>query len=86
MMVQELQADNGQQFLSIAPAARQKGIIIPGYVSCVLGYFYTKVALGNLDSEDFLYMLEGLDINSGVDLSELFAAGDFICAELTCES
>ena len=83
MMTQELQANNGQQFLPIAPAARQKGRVVPGYVSCVLGCSYTKVALGNFVSEDFLYMLEGLDINSGVDLSELFAAGTSICVELT---
>ena len=39
---------------------------------------YAKGATGNLASEDVLYMLEGLDIETGVDMAKLRAAGQFI--------
>ena len=40
---------------------------------------YAKGASGNVASEDVLYMLDGLGIETGVDLAKLIAAGDFIC-------
>src|SRR3990172_6588380 len=40
---------------------------------------YAKGATGNVASEDVLYMLDGLGIDTGVDLRKLAAAGDFIC-------
>ncbi len=40
---------------------------------------YAKGATGNVASEDVLYMLEGLGIETGVDLGRLIAAGAFIC-------
>jgi hydroxymethylglutaryl-CoA lyase len=43
---------------------------------------YAKGATGNVASEDVLYMLDGLGIETGVDMSKLIAAGDFICASL----
>ena len=43
---------------------------------------YAKGATGNVASEDVLYMLDGLNIETGVDIGKLIAAGDFICAEL----
>jgi len=43
---------------------------------------YAKGATGNVASEDVLYMLDGLGIETGVDLGKLIAAGDFICAAL----
>ena len=43
---------------------------------------YAKGATGNVASEDVLYMLDGLGIETGVDLGKLIAAGDFICAVL----
>jgi hydroxymethylglutaryl-CoA lyase len=39
---------------------------------------YAKGATGNLASEDVLYMLEGLGIETGVDMTKLRAAGQFI--------
>jgi hydroxymethylglutaryl-CoA lyase len=39
---------------------------------------YAKGATGNLASEDVLYMLDGLDIDTGVDMTKLRAAGQFI--------
>ncbi len=43
---------------------------------------YAKGATGNVASEDVLYMLDGLGIETGVDMAKLMAAGDFICAAL----
>jgi isopropylmalate/homocitrate/citramalate synthase len=43
---------------------------------------YAKGASGNLASEDLIYMLDGLDIESGVDLAAVAAAGRFICEHL----
>ena len=37
---------------------------------------------GNVASEDVLYMLTGLDIETGVDLESLAAAGQFVCSQL----
>jgi hydroxymethylglutaryl-CoA lyase len=39
---------------------------------------YAKGATGNLASEDVLYMLDGLEIETGVDMTKLRAAGQFI--------
>jgi len=43
---------------------------------------YAQGATGNVASEDVLYMLDGLDIETGVDLDKLIEAGAFICAAL----
>ena len=43
---------------------------------------YAKGATGNVATEDVLYMLNGLGIETGVDLDKLIAAGDFICRHL----
>lgn len=40
---------------------------------------YAKGATGNVATEDVLYMLNGLGIETGVDMAKLVAAGDFIC-------
>jgi hydroxymethylglutaryl-CoA lyase len=39
---------------------------------------YAKGATGNVATEDVLYMLNGLGIETGVDMQKLVAAGDFI--------
>jgi hydroxymethylglutaryl-CoA lyase len=43
---------------------------------------YAKGATGNVATEDVLYMLNGLGIETGVDMEKLIAAGDFICRVL----
>ena len=40
---------------------------------------YAKGATGNVASEDVLYMLDGLGIETGVDMGKLIEAGRFIC-------
>jgi len=43
---------------------------------------YAKGATGNVASEDVLYMLDGMGIETGIDLDRLIAAGEFICGVL----
>jgi hydroxymethylglutaryl-CoA lyase len=43
---------------------------------------YAKGATGNLASEDVLYLLDGLGIETGVDMAKLRAAGRFISEAL----
>jgi hydroxymethylglutaryl-CoA lyase len=43
---------------------------------------YAKGATGNVATEDVLYMLDGLDIETGIDMDRLLDAAQFICAQL----
>jgi len=43
---------------------------------------YAKGATGNVATEDVVYMLDGLEIETGVDLMKILRAGQFICREL----
>ena len=43
---------------------------------------YAPGAAGNVATEDLLYMLNGMGIETGVDLDRLLDAGAFICGEL----
>ena len=43
---------------------------------------YAKGATGNVASEDVLYMLGGLGIETGVDMGKLLDAAEFICVQL----
>ena len=44
---------------------------------------YAKGATGNVATEDVLYLLDGLNIETGVDMQKLIAAGDYICGVLS---
>lgn len=43
---------------------------------------YAKGATGNVATEDVLYMLNGLGIETGVDIGKLIDAGEYICGVL----
>lgn len=43
---------------------------------------YAKGATGNVATEDVLYMLDGLGIETGVEITKLIAAGEYICGVL----
>ena len=51
-------------------------------VSGLGGCPYAKGATGNVATEDVVYMLDGLGIQTGIDLAKLFRAGEFICKAL----
>lgn len=72
--------DTYGQALANILACLEKGIaVIDSSVAGLGGCPYAPGASGNVASEDVLYMLDGLGIDSGVDLARLSAAGDFIC-------
>jgi len=43
---------------------------------------YSPGATGNVASEDVLYMLNGMGIETGVDMAKLLGAGQYICAAI----
>ena len=43
---------------------------------------YAKGATGNVATEDVLYMLDGLGIETGIDMNRLLDAAQFICNHL----
>jgi hydroxymethylglutaryl-CoA lyase len=58
---------------------------VPTFDSSVAGLGgcpYAKGATGNVATEDVLYLLDGLGIETGVDIEKLISAGDYICGVL----
>jgi len=75
--------DTYGQALSNILAVLDTGIsIIDSSTAGLGGCPYAPGAAGNVATEDVLYMLNGLGIETGVDLDKIAEAGRFICAEL----
>jgi hydroxymethylglutaryl-CoA lyase len=75
--------DTYGQALANIYAALELGIaVIDSSVAGLGGCPYAKGASGNVATEDVVYMLNGLGIESGVQLEALIEAGDFICKQL----
>ncbi len=75
--------DTYGQGLANVLAVLQEGIsIVDSSVSGLGGCPYAKGATGNLATEDLLYMLDGMGIETGVDLDKLLDAGRYICDHL----
>ena len=75
--------DTYGQALSNVLACLELGVAaVDSAVAGLGGCPYAKGASGNLASEDLLYMLDGLGIETGVDLAKLVAAGRFISEHL----
>lgn len=75
--------DTYGQALSNILASLQMGIsTIDSSVSGLGGCPYAKGASGNVATEDVVYMLNGLGINTNVDLRKVMLAGGFICKHL----
>lgn len=71
--------DTYGQALANLIAVIEKGItIIDSSVAGLGGCPYAKGATGNVASEDVLYMLNGLGIETGVDLNKLITVGNYI--------
>ncbi len=71
--------DTYGQALANLYAVLQEGVaVIDSSVAGLGGCPYAKGASGNVASEDVLYMLNGLGIETGVDLDKLMAAGRMI--------
>ncbi|XP_019468760.1 3-hydroxymethyl-3-methylglutaryl-CoA lyase, cytoplasmic isoform X2 [Meleagris gallopavo] len=56
--------------------------VVDSSVAGLGGCPYAKGATGNVATEDVIYMLNGLGINTGVNLYTVMEAGNFICTAL----
>jgi hydroxymethylglutaryl-CoA lyase len=75
--------DTYGQALANVLASLERGVAtFDSSVAGLGGCPYAPGATGNVASEDVLYMLDGLGIETGIDLAKLAAAGRFISAAL----
>jgi hydroxymethylglutaryl-CoA lyase len=75
--------DTWGQALANLLAVMQRGItVIDSSVAGLGGCPFAPGAAGNVASEDVVYMLDGLGVETGVDLARLAEAGRFICGHL----
>ncbi len=75
--------DTYGQALANNYAALQMGVsVLDSAVAGLGGCPYAKGATGNVATEDLVYMLDGLGVESGVDLQKLVKAGWGICDAL----
>ena len=72
--------DTYGQALANTYAALECGVaVFDSSVAGLGGCPYAKGATGNVATEDVLFMLQGLGIETGVDMAQLIEAGRFIC-------
>ena len=72
----------GQALANILACLELGVATVDSSVAGLGGCPYAPGATGNVASEDVLYMLDGLEIETGVDLDRLLAAGAFISEHL----
>lgn len=72
----------GQALANIYSALQCGVSTIDSSVAGLGGCPYAKGASGNVATEDVVYMLNGLNIETGVNLNQLIEAGEFICNSL----
>lgn len=69
----------GQALANILLSVQYGVSVVDSSVSGLGGCPYAKGASGNVATEDVVYMLEGMGIDTGVDLEELVRVGNWIC-------
>jgi hydroxymethylglutaryl-CoA lyase len=75
--------DTRGQALANVFACLEAGVtVVDASVAGLGGCPYAPGASGNVATEDLVYLLHGLGIETGVDLPALVAAGHFICGHL----
>jgi len=72
----------GQALANIYAALLAGVRVFDASVSGLGGCPYAPGAAGNVATEDLLHMLNGMGVETGVDLERLIAAGTFICEKL----
>ena len=72
----------GQALANLYAALELGAATIDSSVAGLGGCPYAKGASGNVATEDVVYLLNGLGIQTGVDLELVFEAGRYICAQL----
>ncbi len=68
----------GQALANILAVVERGITVIDSSISGLGGCPYAPGASGNVATEDLLYMLKGLGIETGVDLNELVSVGEYI--------
>jgi len=68
----------GQALANIYACLEVGATIIDSSVAGIGGCPYAKGATGNVATEDVLYMLEGLNLRTGIDLMSMIEAGKYI--------
>jgi hydroxymethylglutaryl-CoA lyase len=68
----------GQALTNIYVALELGIFIIDSSVAGLGGCPYAKGAAGNVSTEDVVYMLQGMGINTGIDLNKLIQAGVYM--------
>lgn len=72
----------GQALANILACLEEGVRVVDSAVSGTGGCPYAKGATGNVASEDVLYMLQGMGMDTGVDLDLLVATGAWLSAQL----
>ncbi|MBS8239602.1 hydroxymethylglutaryl-CoA lyase [Marinobacter lipolyticus] len=72
----------GQALANLYAVLEEGVFVIDASVAGLGGCPYAKGASGNVATEDVLYLLNGLGIETGVDLNKLVATGDWISSQL----
>jgi hydroxymethylglutaryl-CoA lyase len=76
----------GQALANIYASLLEGISVFDSSVSGLGGCPYAKGASGNVATEDVLYLLNGLGIETGIDMDKLIAAGQRICTVLGKEN
>lgn len=75
--------DTYGQAIANVYAALELGVsVVDSAVAGLGGCPYARGASGNVATEDVLYLMQGLAIETGVDLQTVYEAGRFICEAL----
>lgn len=72
----------GQALVNILTALQLGVSVVDASVAGLGGCPYAEGASGNVATEDVVYMLNNMNIQTGVDLMKLLDVGEFICGHL----
>ncbi|KAE8279550.1 3-hydroxymethyl-3-methylglutaryl-CoA lyase, cytoplasmic [Larimichthys crocea] len=72
----------GQALPNILTALQMGVCVVDSAVAGLGGCPYAPGSSGNVSTEDVLYMLHGMGIETGANLAKVIEAGDFICNAL----
>lgn len=76
----------GQALPNLLAVLEEGLAVIDSSVAGLGGCPYAKGASGNVATEDVVYMLHGMGIDTGIDLDKLIDAGNYIMAQLDREN
>ena len=76
----------GQALANILACLELGAEVVDASVAGLGGCPYAPGASGNVATEDVVYMLHGMGIETGIDLDKLIEAGRYICAQLGREN